>query len=253
MDAGLKARFREKWLKYFGPSPLPIVFFYSDDDRYAAIENSRRGQGPGSDGNCLITQVNRVRDGEDLAFAGESVGCPGGKRYTGYSAGMAPNFKYFLSCGLPGKMEGERYKKSPELVERFLADSPVVKARGRRLVFKRWDRVGESEEPLAVVFYEPPDVIAGLFTLANFRRAGDQGVIAPFSAGCGSIVGHPLIESDRPDPRAILGLFDPSARPHVGKDILTVAIPMKIFLEMEEDMDESFLITPTWDRILERL
>jgi len=24
--------------------------------------------------------------------------------------------RYFLSCGLPGTVEGERYKKSPELV-----------------------------------------------------------------------------------------------------------------------------------------
>lgn len=27
-----------------------------------------------------------------------------------------PNFEYFLSCGIPGKLEGERYKKTPELV-----------------------------------------------------------------------------------------------------------------------------------------
>ena len=253
MNAELKARFREKWLKYFGASPLPIVFFYSDDGKYASLEQSGARNSPGSDENCLIFRLNRVRNGEALAFSGESLGCPGGKRYTGYSAGLAPSFKYFLSCGIPGKMEGERYKKSPELVERLLANSPDIKARGKRIVFKRWDSVEADEEPLAVIFYENPDAIAGLFTLANFRNAEDQGVIAPFSAGCGSLVGLPLLESDLPVPQAVLGLFDPSARPHVGKDILTLAVPMEKFLEMEEDIDESFLITPTWERIRDRL
>jgi len=32
-----------------------------------------------------------------------------------------PHFEYFLSCGIPGKLEGERYKKSPELVKEFRA------------------------------------------------------------------------------------------------------------------------------------
>ncbi len=249
MDAGLKARFRDKWRACFGASPLPIVFFYSDDDRYAAIENPGRGEGS----RCLISELNRVRDGEALAFGGDSIRCPGGKRYTGFAAVPAPNFKYFLSCGLPGKMEGERYKKSPAIVEEMLAKSPAVRSRGKRIVFKPWDSVAADEEPLAVVFYEGPDAIAGLFTLANFRAAGDEGVRAPFAAGCGSVVGFPLLESEKPDPQAVLGLFDPSARPHVGKDTLTMAVPWKKFLEMEEDMTESFLITPTWDRIRNRL
>jgi Uncharacterised ArCR, COG2043 len=92
-----------------------------------------------------------------------------------------------------------------------------------------------------------------LFTLANFRNANPFSVMTPFSAGCGSIIGYPFLESHTPNPRAVIGMFDPSARPHVGENTLSFAAPMKKFAEMVEDMDESFLITPTWKRILKRM
>ena len=34
----------------------------------------------------------------------------------GFTQELRPNFEFFLSCGIPGEMEGERYKKSQELV-----------------------------------------------------------------------------------------------------------------------------------------
>jgi hypothetical protein len=102
-------------------------------------------------------------------------------------------------------------------------------------------------------FFAKPDVLSDLFTLANFRSANPQAVMAPFSAGCGSIIGYPLLESYTPNQRAVVGMFDPSARPHVGKNVLSFAAPIKKFAEMIEDMDESFLITPTWKRIRKRM
>jgi hypothetical protein len=43
-------------------------------------------------------------------------------------------------------------------------------------------------------------------------------------------------------------MFDPSARPCVPVDVLTIAIPMKKFEKMISYMDESFLITKTWEK-----
>ena len=31
--------------------------------------------------------------------------------YLGFSEKVRPNFEFFLSCGIQGKFEGERYKK----------------------------------------------------------------------------------------------------------------------------------------------
>ena len=50
-------------------------------------------------------------------------------------------------------------------------------------------------------------------------------------------------------PRAILGMFDPSARKYVAADILSFSVPMKKFTGMIADMEESFLTTDTWETV----
>jgi hypothetical protein len=197
--------------------------------------------------------LSLARKGKPIAFSKETMGCQGGARYSGYVTGLRPQFKYFLSCGIPGEMEGERYKKTPEIVEESMKETPQIMAAGKYLVFRRWDKVEADETPLVVNFFTKPDVLSGLFTLANFRSSNPHSVMTPFSAGCGSIIGYPLLESHMPNQRAVIGMFDPSARPHVGENILSFAAPLKKFGEMVEDMDESFLITPTWKRILKRM
>ena len=100
-----------------------------------------------------------------------------------------------------------------------------------------------------VIFFARPEVLSALFTLANFDQADPNGVICPFGSGCSSIIHYPRLEQQSDHPRAVFGMFDPSARPCVPVDILTFAIPMKKFEKMIGYMDESFLITKTWDKV----
>jgi hypothetical protein len=120
-------------------------------------------------------------------------------------------------------------------------------------VFKRWDALTAADNPEAVVFFARPDVLSGLFTLSNFDQVTVHGVVAPFAAGCGSIVQYPYLERDAEAPRAILGMFDVSARPYVPSDILTFAVPMRKFTSMVRNMEESFLITHSWEKVRQRL
>lgn len=202
---------------------------------------------------CMIAQLNVVRKGKTLSFTEETFGCFGGRRYSGFPTFDWPEFKYFLSCGIPGQLEGERYKKTPELVEQYMEKMPILPAGGKYIVFKRWDTLDTSDEPLVVIFFAPPDVISGLFTLANFSTASQQGVIAPFSSGCGAIISYPLSEIDREEPRAVLGMLDVSARPFVKENLISFAAPMSKFVQMVEDMDESFLITGSWGKVSRRI
>jgi hypothetical protein len=48
-------------------------------------------------------------------------------------------------------------------------------------------------------------------------------------------------------------MFDVSARPFVPKETLTFALPMNKFLRMIENMEESFLITPSWSKVKARI
>ena len=111
----------------------------------------------------------------------------------------------------------------------------------------------ESDDPDVVVFFTSPDILSGLFTLTNFDEAEPNGVFAPFAAGCGSIVQYPYLEKESEHPRAVLGMFDVSARPFVSGDILSFSVPMNKFVNMVENMEESFLITQSWSKVVKRI
>jgi hypothetical protein len=202
---------------------------------------------------CLIGQLVNVFRGEDLAFADDTIGCPGGKRYLGFSQSLMPNFEHFLSCGIPGQMEGERYKKSPEIVREFLQNAPVMTAPAKYAVFKRWDQLAVEDIPEVVIFFAPPDVLSGLFTLSGFDERDRNSVIAPFEAGCASIAQYPWLEGKTAEPHAVLGMFDVSARPSVPEQVLSFAVPSSKFKRMIDNMDESFLITESWAKVKRRI
>jgi len=239
--------FLEKWEKYFANAELPIAYYYTNKVDEKDLRNSK------NDFRCLIGNLNQVREGFTFIYSSKSSGCPGGKRYTGYSTKLRPNFEYFLSCGLPGELEGERYKKSPDLVKSFLKNFPPFEAPGEYLVFKRWDKLKKKDQPLAIIFFATSDVLSGLYTLANFDTMDPLGVISPFGSGCSSIINYPVKESFTNNPKCFMGMFDVSARPFVPESTLTFTIPMKRFIEMVENMDESFLITKSWDAVRNRI
>jgi hypothetical protein len=243
----IKDRFASLWQRYFNDAELPIAFYYTDKE--ARVEPVK----PGSLPRCIISALTHVREGKSLSFDADSIGCFGGKRYLGFADKIMPNFEYFLSCGIPGKLEGERYKKSPELVKDFMKYAHTFKAPGRFIVFKRWDMLDKSDNPEVVIFFAQPDVLSGLFTLANFDQTEPNGVFCPFSSGCGSIVQYPYLERDAEHPRAVLGMFDVSARPFVPADMLSFAVPMNKFLRMLDNMEESFLITKSWRAVQKRI
>jgi hypothetical protein len=250
MDTVLRDRFLALWGKYFNgaaPETLPICAYYTDDDACRAQVVPCKGR------TCLIGQLARARRGETLVFDRDAVSCPGGKRYLGFSQELMPGFEYFLSCGIPGKLEGERYKKSPQVVKDLMAKAATFVAPARYIVFKRWDKLGEADTPEIVIFLATPDVLSGLFTLAGFEESDPYTTFAPFGAGCGSIVQYPYLEKDKPSPRSVLGMFDVSARPFVPAGTLSFATPMVKFARMIADMEESFLITPSWEKVRRRI
>jgi uncharacterized protein (DUF169 family) len=248
MDMNFKQKFLKLWKKYFNNADLPITFYYADKPVNAETVK------PGSVPRCVIGALVNVQRGESLAFDVDAVGCPGGKRYLGFAENLMPNFEYFLSCGIPGKLEGERYKKSPEMVKEYMQKhAPATKAPAKYIVFKRWDKLDENDNPDVVVFYAEPDVLAGLFTLASFDEAEQDMVIAPFGSGCASIVQYPFLEVKSARPKSVIGMFDVSARPFVDKNNLTFSAPMSKFRRMVDNMEESFLITPSWAKVQKRI
>ncbi|MGM0407889.1 MAG: DUF169 domain-containing protein [Bacteroidota bacterium] len=241
MNIEFRNHFTAQWEKYFGEAELPIAFYFSDEAKDMDVVPAKK------EWSCFICDLAPVLKGNNLSFNKDSLGCGGARRYLGYSDKMRPNFEYFLSCGIPGELEGERYKRTPEMVNELMKNHQTIPANERNIVFKRWDKLTENDQPEVVIFFAKPDVLSGLFTLANFDQIDPNGgAITPFAAGCGSIVHYPYLEINADNPRAVMGMFDTSARPCVSKDTLTFAVPMKKFEKMISYMDESFLITDTW-------
>jgi hypothetical protein len=247
MDAEFKERFLQSWTKYFPGAELPIGFYYSNSAETKFMVKPPKGH------RCIIADIAKVRNGKTVCFDNNVIGCGGGKRYLGFERKLAPNFEYFLSYGIPGKLEGDRYKKSPELVKEHMKYQKPSKAPGDYIIFKRIDHMEEEDKPLVAIFFAPPDVLSGLFTLANYDATQPNGVIAPFCAGCGSIVDFPLKELKSTEPRAVLGMFDVSARPCVPSSVLTFAVPWPKYVSMVDNMSESFLITKSWNKVRARI
>jgi len=247
MKIEIRDHFISQWKKYFNNAELPITYFYTDDPGDTTVFKTSEKR------SCIICELQKVRSGQSLAFNYDSVKCGGAKRYMGFAETVRPNFEYFLSCGIENKMEGERYIQTPQLVLDLTKKQKKMNISGKYIVFKQWDKLIENDNPDVAIFFAPPDILSGLFTIANYDQSEPDSTIAPFGPGCGSIVYFPFIEKDSERPRAVLGLFDVSARPCVQEGILTFSVPIVKFEKMISYMDESFLITDSWKKVQKRL
>jgi len=247
METEVKKLFIHRWKKYFNSPELPITFYYTDNPYNTEIV------GPSEGWSCVICQLKQVRSGKSLAFSKESIGCGGGRRFLGFAETIRPGFEFFLSYGIENKMEGERYIRTPELVRELTKNQKKLNIPEKYIVFKRWDKLEETDNPDVAIFFAAPDVLSGLFTLANFDQSEPNGTISPFGSGCGSTIYYPFLEKDSSRPRAIIGLFDPSARTCVSSDVLTFSVPMVKLQKMISYMDESFLTTSSWQKVQKRI
>ena len=203
---------------------------------------------------CMIGLLKKARKhGKTVYFDRSHFGCPGGAYYMGFLESPRPKIEYFLSCGIPGEMEGERYIKTPELAKGYIEKVRPRLAPAPYCVFKPIEKFQRDETPEVVAFFPTPDILSGLFTLTNYALERTDGVYTPFGSGCSTILTHPLKEAEKGQPRAVLGMFDVSARPMVDRDILTLSMPYPVFLKLLENVSGSFLQTGSWKKVLRRM
>lgn len=245
MNPNLRDRFTELWQRYFNHAELPLTFEYTDDARGAepapAFVRHR----------CVIAQLIRARKGRTLCLTPESMSCRGEARYLHFRDGMFPGFNEFLSHNAAGA--GERYLRTPEQADAYISALSVLRPRGQNLIIKRWDKLDAQDNPDGVIFFATPDVLSGLFTLVYYDTDCTDAVIAPFGSGCFSTFYQTYREQAEGTQRAILGMFDPSARKCVKGDLLTLSIPFGKFERMIGQMEESFLATHSWEIVQRRI
>lgn len=239
------AELSDKLVQAIGLTEAPIGIYYSDTAPADAF--SWCG---GSEHFCLVGRLRSVRNGTPLAVDGEMLGCMGSAFYLGFNSEIRPGFEYFLSHDAEGK--GERFKKTPELALELLKARQFVPAKARYCIFQRLADIPDDIRPDVVAVFADEDKISALVWLAQYDRGADDGVIVPFSAGCGSIVNAPLLQADRPEPKCVLGMTDPAARTRMEKGFLTLSAPFARFVEMVENIPGSFLEVEPWTKLKNR-
>ena len=243
--------------------PVAIVFTNEKPEGALQFKEGRWG--------CVISMLNAAAKGRTAAFDRKTFGCIGGGTGLGFGntyKNFPGGIEYFLSKGnkefcesemgknvirnWPALSHGEAYKKTPEFAKSFADSLPYYDVPTEYVVFKPLEELLPNDKPEVVVFLANPDQISALVTLANYSRNGGDNVLVPWSAGCHSICIIPLNEGKSDNPRGVIGLTDISARKQVNKDVLSFSVPYKMFLEMENNVEESFLTRAEWQKVKER-
>jgi uncharacterized protein (DUF169 family) len=237
----------------------PVAVILTDNKPEAGLhfkEDSYRG--------CVASMMIASSKKSRIAyFDRKTYGCPGGGTGLGFG-NCYQNFaiECLLSTGNKEKatemerrssymMEGERFYKSPEIAGKWVDSLPFIDVPANYVVFKPWGQLTEQDEPVLIIFFVNADQLSALLVMADYDRGTNQSVIAPFGAACQSIL-FGYAEAKKENPIAVIGFFDISQRSSVDRETLTITAPYKMFLEMEHNVEGSFLEMHNWKKLLER-
>lgn len=255
----------------------PVALIWSDEKPAKAVQFQQGKWG------CIMWLAASAAKGRAAACDRKTFGCFGGGVGMGFGdqyinfPGGKECFCHFLSAGndqweqgrqaaekvkpflrdeaYDNFVSGERYLKTPERVRQFIENLPITDIPAKYVVFKPFADVDLDEEsPRIVVFFVDPDQLSAMTVLANYDRPDNHNVIMPYAAGCQTIGIYPYREARTERPKAVVGLTDLSARVYIRKqladNLMTFAVPLAMFKEMENNVAGSFLERPTWRALL---
>lgn len=253
----------------------PVALLLTDEKPGGAVQFE-----PGKWG-CVLSMFGAAAvKGRTAVFDRETYGCFGGglglgfgNTYTKFPGGEE-GFCNFLSNGNEASdqgrrigegmraggarpefvhhfLHGERFKKSPELVRAFIDALPITDIPTKYAAFVPLANIDPAaKQPESVTFLVTPDQLAALTVLANYDRPGLENVAIPYAAGCQVMGVFSYREARSAQPRCVVGLMDLSARQflraQLGKEVVSFTIPFQRFLEMESNIEGSFLEQEPW-------
>ena len=258
----------EGFLEILGLEEEPMALFYTDAPPETAFspkstelptrekekENRIDWQGVFGEFSCVMGHIWRARKKKGIAcFSADRFGCAGGAFWLGFNKPQAETIIHYVSTGIPGMGEGERYCDSPDALRRMFERVDPRPAPKKYCVVKPIRLFEENEEPELVLFFSRPEILCGLHQLATFVTNDAEVVASPWSAACGGIAAWPLHYLQKGRLKAVIGGWDPSARQFFRGDELSFTVPFSMFTDMLNRYEESFLKQETWQTVLKKI
>ena len=108
--------------------------------------------------SCVIGNIWRARKKKTAAyFSEECFGCPGGAFWLGFMKPQTETIIRYVSTGIPGKMEGELYCDSPEVLRQIFEQIDPRPAPKKFCVVKPLTLFEDEENPEIVAFFARPE------------------------------------------------------------------------------------------------
>jgi uncharacterized protein (DUF169 family) len=257
-----------QFLETLGLDEEPMGVFYTDEKpaegfspktidlptREKEMKNEINWQEVFSQFSCVMGHIWRARKKRGVAyFSAEQFGCPGGAFWLGFNKPQAETIIKYVSTGIPNWTEGELYCDSPDALRRIFEYVDPRPAPHKFCVVKPISKFSDVEVPELIAFFMRPESLSGLHQLAAFVTNDPEVVASPWGAGCGNVVVWPLHYLSKGQNKAVIGGWDPSARKFFKTDELSFTVPYKMFVDMIERFDESFLKTKSWATVQKKI
>jgi uncharacterized protein (DUF169 family) len=238
----------EKPSEGFSPKPMDLP------TREKEMKNEIDWQKVFGQFSCVMGNIWRARKKKTAAyFSADQFGCPGGAFWLGFNKPQTETIIQYVSTGIPNWTEGELYCDSPDNLRRIFEYVDPRPAPHKFCVVKPVSNFSQNEEPELIAFFTRPESLSGLHQLAAFVTNDPEVVASPWAAGCGSIVVWPLHYLSKGSNKAVIGGWDPSARKFFKTDELSFTVPYRMFLDMINRFNDSFLETKSWATVQKKI
>ena len=250
----------------------PIALLKSDTKPEDAI-------GPkGEQGGCVMSFVAQtIAKRKTTYFGREHITCGGIASGFGWGSGLADedavDFQAtFLSCGVDSSPDKEKYlkrlsqmpKSTQEMFmhgERIFTDFETAKENIKNrpiydsedyVVFKGLENLEKGEIPQSVIFTVNPIELTVLTQINSSFRDNTACILTPQASACQAIGNFVFRQDESDNPQPVLGPVDFAGRSKIKhfipNDYLTLSMPWKLFLKLEEVSENSVLQTDFWKK-----
>jgi len=224
----------------------PVGVLFSDEIPEGALHFKKKGSG------CITPLIFKSAKGKTVAFDDNTTGWPCSSFYLGYSDWIFPGIEKFLSNEAVHGREPERFMKNPETAKKFIESFIPENQRDGAVIFKPLEQFVADEKPEIVIFFANPDQLSALVFLINFAAPNEERIVTKMASACVSVFTSPMKYARKHEKKAVWGLHDISVRKQMPKDLMTLTLTIELFMEVYENINESFLSTENWRKLKER-